>query len=324
MSKVTLQTIANLDNPNTAVAQLNNNFTLLQDIIDLLLSRDGTSPNTMTADLDMNANRILDLPSPTTSTEPARHGDIQQYVDEAQAAATTATTEAGIATSKATDVTTKWTDFLHRYVGAYSTAPSEDAASNPLGNGSLYFNTNLDTFNIYNQSALVSNDVPVVSNSVSVVVSRWVEYPQNTLRSMTDVSLADIEQGQGIIWDSGNSNFIPYDFSTYNLSVYIAGLTTNSETVFKLLSPYVFKLSAVTTDNKASARVAAASDTVYKLYRNTIQVGTVTFSATSTDGVFDITDTNTFDVGDEFKIVAPTSADTALADVAFSFTLRRS
>lgn len=323
MSKVTLQTIANLDNPNSATAQLNNNFAILQDIIDLLLSRDGTSPNTMAANLDMNGYRILDLPSPTTNTEPARHGDIQQYVTEAANSASEAAVSADDADAKDTAVTSKWTDFLNRYVGAYSVAPTQDAAGNPLSNGSMYFDTGLDNFNIYNKSSVVSDNVLVVSQSVQVVDSHWIVFPSVTLRSLNDVSAASITQGQTLVWNEGVDSFIPFDLSTAAVSAFVAGLTSSNEIVFKMVVPFKFALQNGTNDNQAKAGKAAASSTVYTLYRNSISVGTCTFAANSTDGVFDVTDTNSFIVGDQFKIVGPTSADTALSDIAFTFIVAR-
>ena len=56
MSKVTVATITT---GYEAVAAINSNFAALQAAIETLLSRDGTSPNAMTADLDMNGKNII-------------------------------------------------------------------------------------------------------------------------------------------------------------------------------------------------------------------------------------------------------------------------
>lgn len=80
MSKVSLTTIANLENENTAVAALNANFAALTAAIDLLLSRDGTAPNTMSATLDMDSNAIYNLPEATTDTEPVRKAEFDAVV----------------------------------------------------------------------------------------------------------------------------------------------------------------------------------------------------------------------------------------------------
>lgn len=70
MAKITLSDLANLQNENTAVTLLNSNNTTLETALENTLSRDGTSPNQMSAVLDMNSHRILNLLSPVSSTEP--------------------------------------------------------------------------------------------------------------------------------------------------------------------------------------------------------------------------------------------------------------
>jgi hypothetical protein len=76
MAKLTLTDLANLESQTTAVQAINNNNALTEAALENTLSRDGTSPNSMNADLDMNSKRILNLPAPLTNTEPVRLGDI--------------------------------------------------------------------------------------------------------------------------------------------------------------------------------------------------------------------------------------------------------
>lgn len=91
MPKLSLSTIAS---GYASVDALNANFDAIEAAIENTLSRDGTSPNTMSANLDMNSNRILNLPAPLNANEPARHGDLQTYVDDAEAAAIAAAASA--------------------------------------------------------------------------------------------------------------------------------------------------------------------------------------------------------------------------------------
>jgi hypothetical protein len=77
MSKVDLTTIENLEDQTGAADAINSNFGSIQEAFENTLSRDGTEPNIMAADLDMDSNHILNLPTPTTATEPATKG----YVD---------------------------------------------------------------------------------------------------------------------------------------------------------------------------------------------------------------------------------------------------
>ena len=72
MSKISLTNLVNLQNETTAVNAINNNNAALTTAFDNTLSRDGTSPNTMGANLDMNGFQILNQgnTSYTVSTLP--------------------------------------------------------------------------------------------------------------------------------------------------------------------------------------------------------------------------------------------------------------
>lgn len=71
MSKITLTDLVNLENQTTAVNAINSNNTVIKAAFDNTLSRDGTSPNTMSANLDMNSNRVLNLQDAISPQEPA-------------------------------------------------------------------------------------------------------------------------------------------------------------------------------------------------------------------------------------------------------------
>lgn len=73
MAKLTLSDITTVVNAPTSI---NANSALIEAALENTLSRDGTSPNAMNASLDMNSNRILNLPEPTLATEPVRLGDL--------------------------------------------------------------------------------------------------------------------------------------------------------------------------------------------------------------------------------------------------------
>lgn len=72
MAKLTLTDLANLQNETTAVGLINANNALIEAALENTLSRDGTSPNAMGDDLDMNENRIYNLPAAVSDTEPVR------------------------------------------------------------------------------------------------------------------------------------------------------------------------------------------------------------------------------------------------------------
>lgn len=80
MSKLVLSDLANLENQSTAVAAINANSALTESALENTLSRDGTSPNQMGANLDMNSNHILNLPAPLTEQEPLRLTDLEAFL----------------------------------------------------------------------------------------------------------------------------------------------------------------------------------------------------------------------------------------------------
>ena len=61
-------TISNISSGYASTTTLNNNFTALRDGFDNTLSLDGSTPNSMNADLDMNSNDILNANTINTST----------------------------------------------------------------------------------------------------------------------------------------------------------------------------------------------------------------------------------------------------------------
>ncbi len=81
MSKVTLSDLTNLSNEQSVVATINANNAALETALEKTLSRDGTTPNIMSADLDMNSNQILNLPDATTDQEPVTLGQFNDALD---------------------------------------------------------------------------------------------------------------------------------------------------------------------------------------------------------------------------------------------------
>jgi hypothetical protein len=151
MAKVTRVTLTNLDNPSTAVSQINANFAAIQTAMDNTLSRDGTSPNPMVASLDMNSNRIINLPAPENDAEPARKVDMDETLDlansvleGAQEAETNAEAHAAAALLAKTGAETAETNAELAEVGAeaalaaaealvaaFPTVSSTDASASP-------------------------------------------------------------------------------------------------------------------------------------------------------------------------------------------------
>lgn len=76
MAKLVLNDVANLRDYVTAQTTINNNWAAIETAVENTLSRDGTSPNQMIANLDMNSRNIINLPYPATAQSPVRLMDV--------------------------------------------------------------------------------------------------------------------------------------------------------------------------------------------------------------------------------------------------------
>ena len=88
MAKITLSTIGSRYG---SIDALNANFDAIEEAFENTVSRDGTGPNFLQANLDANSSRIINLPAPTFGHEAANKAYVdgitailQQYLDEVQ------------------------------------------------------------------------------------------------------------------------------------------------------------------------------------------------------------------------------------------------
>lgn len=72
MAKVILSDLTNLQNEASAVSTINTNNGRIEDALDKTLSRDGSSPNSMEANIDLNGFTIFNLRSASAPTEAVR------------------------------------------------------------------------------------------------------------------------------------------------------------------------------------------------------------------------------------------------------------
>lgn len=129
MAKYNPSLLTNLDNQVSAVATINLNLTRISTALEQTLSRDGTVPNEMNTDLDMNDHRIYNLPEPVGGTEPLRRKDADEIlglVDEFQAVID--------ATKGVLDA---YADLQATYLGDHTTLPVTDNLGNPLVDGAM-------------------------------------------------------------------------------------------------------------------------------------------------------------------------------------------
>lgn len=82
MAKITLTDLA-VASTASLISSTNINNTLIEAAIENTLSRDGASPNSMDASLDMNSHRIINLPDASTDQEPVTLAQVSNLVAEA-------------------------------------------------------------------------------------------------------------------------------------------------------------------------------------------------------------------------------------------------
>lgn len=151
MAKIVLDNLTTLRNDSSAVNQINENFQAIADFLENTFSRDGTSPNTLEATLDANANRIVNLPAPTSNTEPVRLIDLPEdtaglaaaiaeaegHADDSADSATESASSASAAATSASNAATSATNAATSASSAASSASAAATSATEVGNSLL-------------------------------------------------------------------------------------------------------------------------------------------------------------------------------------------
>ena len=167
-------TVSPIKSGHASITALNANYVALRDAFDNTVSRDGSSPNTMSADLDLNGNDITNVNSITNASGVDVVSAVTTLKNQAAASATAAaasetaaassqtaaaasqTAAAASQTAAATSATSAATSldtFDDRFLGAKSSNPTVDNDGDALATGALYFNTSDNNMRVYNGSA---------------------------------------------------------------------------------------------------------------------------------------------------------------------------
>ena len=160
---------------NTA---LNQNFTNIRNQFDNALSLDGSTPNSMLADFDMNGNKILNLPTPTQPNDPMRKQDVEDTLDNV------------------------YELYQQRYLGAFASDPTVDNDGGTLIAGAVYYSTSENGLKFYTGSGWYlsgvidpkaitilnptgSDNVTLFYSTQSVVISSIVSLVRGSSPSIT-------------------------------------------------------------------------------------------------------------------------------------------
>ena len=194
MAKLTLTDIASTQ-ATSLVATINANYALIEAAIENTLSRDGTGPNSMEGSLDMNSERIINLPEPVSSTEPIRKAEWDPYIE-----AMNDTLTASAAALQALD------DFTDIYLGVFASDPTLDNDGDPLQNGAIYYNSTSNRLKVYNTGVWSTPLAGTVVDSTDISVTPSGADVSLTIKNnvVTDGKLRQ-SAGTSVIGRSANS-----------------------------------------------------------------------------------------------------------------------
>ena len=148
-------------------SQLNTNFTNINTALSNTLSLDGSTPNSMLADFDLNSNDLLNGGTLYADDIVIDGTSLIAQVQAAAASATAAAASATAAAASATSAAASYDSFDDRYLGAKSSDPSVDNDGNALVTGALYFNTTSNTMKVYNGVAWGDLTIPTTLLSLT-------------------------------------------------------------------------------------------------------------------------------------------------------------
>lgn len=154
------------------------------------------------------------------------------------------------------------------------------------------------------------NDTPVVEEAGKTIMRTTAnEYvPKFTTVHTLAVAQANASN------DPATTFALPYD-----IAVPVFGKPGNGATVFRFKTPRKLLIPRNFAGSIAGAAVPAASLAIFSFKVNGTEVGTISFAANSTTGVFSTTTADvTIEVGDLLTLIAPGVADSALSDIDFS------
>lgn len=122
MTKVDIKRLDSVTkNDTTATERINDNFKALQEAIENTLSRDGTGPNYMDADLDMNSYRIINSADPTEDNDIVNLKYVEERIGGAVEASKTAVSAAAQAANNAQSALVSSTNAINALRNAENT-----------------------------------------------------------------------------------------------------------------------------------------------------------------------------------------------------------
>jgi len=167
---------------------INDNFQNLRNGFDNTLSLDGSSPNAMQADLDMNSNDILNVNSISADQLIIDNLNLSTVVQETATYATAAA-------ASATSAVASYDSFDDRYLGPKATAPTLDNDGNALLIGALYWNTASSQMFVWSSSAWINYEATSVASANTATTQAGIATTQASNAATSASSAATAKTG---------------------------------------------------------------------------------------------------------------------------------
>ena len=104
----------------------------------------------------------------------------------------------------------------------------------------------------------------------------------------------------------------------YDLALSITGKPSASASVLNFCVVDPFTMPSNLVGSVAKSITASTGTAVFTITKNGTEIGSITFSAGSTDGVFTFATAQTFQIGDFIRISAPSTQDSTLANIGIT------
>lgn len=293
-------------NESAALQQINKNLDDIQAAIQDTVSRSGQSPTQMTADLDMNGKRLINVPAPLTDNDLVRRVDVVNDISMVQSLVNTASTAAGQAIAAAEGVQEAIAD-AHVGIVADDLVLGDNSkiriAANNIDDISTCSN---DIEDIKAVGDNISNVMAVADNETNI---NAVNSNKTNINAVAG-NKANIDTVAGVSTDVSTVADIATDVTT------VASNTANINTVASDIS----NVNAVAADLTNIDAVAANSTNINAVNSNKTNIDAVAGNKTNIDTVAGISSNVTTVAGMSSNISSVVSDLTNINSVASDLT----
>ena len=268
--------ISTISSGYASTTTLNDNFEALQEAFDNTISRDGSTPNTMSADLDMNGNDIIGASSVLV-------GGVD-YLAQSLAYKNAAETSKIAAEAAKVAAELAYDNFDDRYLGVKTSDPSTDNDGNALLDGALFFDTTLNVLKVYDQGNTVwkrttpttaeqANIDTVTGISSDVTAVSGISTNVTTVAdNITDVNSVATNMAEVLTADTNAATATTKAAEASASATAAANSATSAST------------SATTASNQATAAATSASNAATSESNASTSASNAASSATSASG----------------------------------------